>query len=101
MILFKNTKTFLPMDFSRFKGKTIAVIGPCADNDVCYPGDYTTVPLSFISPLDALKNNYGSDINILYEPGCYDCACMNTTNWNGVIVAVQKSDIVVYVGGIS
>ena len=58
------------------KGKTIiAVIDPCADNDICYPGDYAAVPLSFISPLDALKTNYGSDITILYEPGCTNPIC--------------------------
>ena len=89
------------MNFSSLKGKTIAVIGPCADNDVCYPGDYNAVPLSYVSPLDALRTNYGSDINIIYEPGCYDPACTNMTNWASVTSTVQNSDIVIYVGGIS
>ena len=70
MILFKNTNNYLPLNFNQLKGKTIAVIGPCADNDICYPGDYTAVPLSYVSPLDALRNNYGDSITIEFAAGC-------------------------------
>ena len=70
MILFKNDNKALPLDFNALKGKTIAVIGPCANNDVCYPGDYTAVPLSFVTPLDALRTNYGDSITFEYAIGC-------------------------------
>eukprot|EP01084_Bolivina_argentea_P034823 64499_1 len=101
MILFKNNNNYLPLDIGSIKIKTIAVIGPCANNSICYSGDYAAVPLYSISPLMALQSNYGNNININYVAGCNDPTCVNHSDWNNVINAVKKSDIVLYVGGIS
>jgi beta-glucosidase len=56
MVLLKNENNFLPLD--KNKTKTIAFIGPNADK--CLLGGYSSKPHVCISPLQALKEKYGS-----------------------------------------
>jgi beta-glucosidase len=65
MVLLKNENNFLPLD--KTKIKTIAFIGPNADK--CLLGGYSGNPKVCISPLQALKEKYGSSLNILYAEG--------------------------------
>ncbi|RYY98354.1 MAG: beta-glucosidase [Chitinophagaceae bacterium] len=65
MVLLKNDNNFLPLDAT--KVKTIAFIGPNADK--CLLGGYSSKPRVCISPLQALKERYGSNINVLYAEG--------------------------------
>ena len=65
MVLLKNDNNFLPLD--KNKVKTIAFIGPNADK--CILGGYSSVPRVCISPLQALKEKYGTQMNILYAEG--------------------------------
>ena len=36
IVLIKNTNNFLPIDFTKFK--TVAIVGPCADDPDCSRG---------------------------------------------------------------
>ena len=65
MVLLKNDNNFLPLD--RNKVKTIAFIGPNADK--CLLGGYSSKPRTCVSPLQALKEKYGSTMKILYAEG--------------------------------
>jgi beta-glucosidase len=65
MVLLKNDNNFLPLE--RKKIKTIAFIGPNADR--CILGGYSGAPRVCISPLQALKEKYGDQLNILYAEG--------------------------------
>ncbi|GAA4729012.1 glycoside hydrolase family 3 N-terminal domain-containing protein [Flavisolibacter ginsenosidimutans] len=65
MVLLKNDNNFLPLD--KTKIKTIAFIGPNADK--CLLGGYASIPRTCVSPLQALKEKYGSQINVLYAEG--------------------------------
>ena len=65
MVLLKNDNGFLPID--RNKYKTIAFIGPNADR--CILGGYSSQPKDTITPLRAIREKYGNDINILYAEG--------------------------------
>lgn len=65
MVLLKNENNFLPLD--KNKVKTIAFIGPNADK--CLLGGYSSVPRVCVSPLQALKEKYGSQIKTLYAEG--------------------------------
>ena len=65
MVLLKNEGNILPLDKS--KVKKLAIIGPNADK--CLLGGYADVPKQTVSPLQALKEKYGKDVEILYAEG--------------------------------
>lgn len=110
MVLLKNENNFLPLD--KNKVKTIALIGPNAAK--CLLGGYSSKPRVCISPLDAIKERYGSSINVLYAEGV---TLTDKNNWfadtinlanpeenkkkiaDAVEVAKQADVIVLFVGG--
>ena len=49
------------------KIKTIAVIGPNADNKIAALGNYNGTPAKVVSLLDGLKEKLGNDVKIIYE----------------------------------
>jgi beta-glucosidase len=65
MVLLKNEGSILPLDKS--KVKKLAVIGPNANK--CLLGGYADVPKQTVSPLQALKEKYGKDVEIMYAEG--------------------------------
>ncbi|HEV7783243.1 MAG TPA: glycoside hydrolase family 3 N-terminal domain-containing protein [Chitinophagaceae bacterium] len=110
MVLLKNDNNFLPLD--KDKIKTIALIGPNADK--CLLGGYSSKPRVCISPLQAIKEKYGSSINVLYAEGV---KLTDKNNWfadtinladnkdrdakiaEAVAVAKQADVVVLFVGG--
>lgn len=66
MVLLKNDNSFLPLD--KNKVKTIALIGPNANR--CIRGGYSGYPRDSITPLRAIREKYGQQMNILYAEGC-------------------------------
>ena len=110
MVLLKNENNFLPLDKNKIK--TIALIGPNADK--CLLGGYSSVPRFCISPLDAIKEKYGSNIKVLYAEGV---KLTEKNNWfadtnrlanNGdvrakiaaaVAIANEADAVVLFVGG--
>ena len=110
MVLLKNQNNFLPLD--KTKIKTIAFIGPNADK--CLLGGYSSKPRVCISPLQALKEKYGSMMKVLYAEGV---TITDKNNWfadtinlanpeenkkkiaEAVEVAKQADVIVLFVGG--
>lgn len=65
MVLLQNKDKVLPLDASKIR--TLALIGPNADQ--CVLGGYSSEPRQRISPLVALREKYGSEIDILHAPG--------------------------------
>jgi len=110
MVLLKNDNNFLPLD--KNKVKTIAFIGPNADK--CLLGGYSSKPRVCASPLQALKEKFGSSIKILYAEGV---TITDKNNWfadtitladrkandqkikDAVEVAKQADVVVLFVGG--
>lgn len=110
MVLLKNENNFLPLD--KNKVKTIALIGPNADK--CLLGGYSSKPRVCISPLQAIKEKYGSFINVLYAEGV---KLTDKNNWfadtinlaentdrqakiaEAVAIAKQADIVVLFVGG--
>ncbi|MDB5279621.1 MAG: beta-glucosidase [Ferruginibacter sp.] len=109
MVLLKNDNNILPLDKNIVK--TIAFIGPNADK--CILGGYSSVPRVCISPLQALKEKYGSQMKVLYAEGV---KITDTDTWSApqiklasmeenqkrmadaVAVAKQADVIVLFVG---
>ena len=96
IILLKNENKLLPLDISKLK--TIAVIGPNADQ-VQY-GDYTYTRdnKSGTSVLQGIKSLVGDKVKINYAKGC-TLSGLSKDGFGDAIKAAKKSDAVVIVVG--
>ena len=65
MVLLKNEGNILPLDVK--KVKKVAIIGP--NGDKCLLGGYADKPKQVVTPLQALKEKYGKDVDFLYAEG--------------------------------
>lgn len=67
IVLLKNENNLLPLSK---KIKSIAVIGPNADDDEVLMGNYNGMPSGAITPLKGIINKLSSNTKINYEAGC-------------------------------
>lgn len=69
IVLLKNENDLLPLDRDI---KSIAVIGPNADDELNQLGDYTALPFlqDIVTVLDGVKNKVSSNTNVTYVKGC-------------------------------
>jgi beta-glucosidase len=96
IVLLKNENQLLPL--SAEKIRSIAVIGPNA-NQVQF-GDYTWSRNNKdgVTPLEGLKNLLGNKVQINYAKGC-DLTSQNKEGFEASIDAAKKSDVaIVFVG---
>ncbi len=67
IVLLKNENHLLPLS----KGiKTLAVIGPNADQWQMLLGNYNGLPSKAITPLEGIREKLGTGTNVLYAQGC-------------------------------
>jgi len=101
IVLLKNKNNILPLPNNI---RTIAVIGPNANDAEVQLGNYNGEPAHVITTLERIKNFLGNQANVLYQKGCY---IVDTINYNRqldfkpAIETANKADVVVFVGGIS
>ena len=95
-VLLKNDSALLPLDASKLK--SIAVIGPNADQ-VQY-GDYTYTRdnRSGVTILQGLRDRLGSRVQINYAKGC-DITGSDRSGIAAAVEAASKSDVAVVVLG--
>jgi len=104
IVLLKNNG-LLPLD--RAKIKRIAVIGANANSVSMLLGNYNGTPSKPATILDGIKSVAGTNIQVIFEPGCPLALPKDSTDKPGVgmlanAVAVARSvDVVIYVGGIN
>ena len=67
IVLLKNSDSLLPL--SRNKVKTLAVIGPNADQYVAGGGSSYTSPFHSVTILKGIQNLAGSNVSLKFEPG--------------------------------
>lgn len=67
MTLLLNKDNMLPL---KRGGKTIAVMGPNANDSVMQWGNYNGVPARTVTILDGIRAALGKDDKLIYEPGC-------------------------------
>ncbi|MDR0421904.1 MAG: glycoside hydrolase family 3 C-terminal domain-containing protein [Proteiniphilum sp.] len=66
IVLLKNDNQTLPLK----KGiKTIAVIGPNADNPTCLLANYNGSPPYIVTPLEGIRRKAGKRTKVIYHPG--------------------------------
>jgi len=94
-VLLKNNG-ILPLQLSKIK--SLAVIGPNADQ--VQFGDYTWTRSNAagVTPLKGLNDKLGAQININYVKGC-DLVTKDSTGFAAAVAAAAKSDVaIVFVG---
>lgn len=106
IVLLKNEDNLLPLD--KDKIKTIAVIGPNADNIDVLLGNYNGTPSKYVTALEGIRNAVGEDVKVYYSQGC-DLVSTRDNYWgtpatHGFSEAVsyaERSDVVIMCLGIS
>ncbi|KAJ5125652.1 glycoside hydrolase superfamily [Penicillium atrosanguineum] len=95
MTLLKNDK-LLPLGPAH-KFKTVAVVGPFANATTQMQGDYSGIPPFLVSPLEAFEGYHGWKVNYALGTAIHD---QNTTGFDLALAAAEKSDLIIYLGGI-
>lgn len=67
MTLLQNKNNILPL---KKGGKTIAVMGPNANDSIMQWGNYNGVPARTITILEGIRNSLAKDDKLIYIPGC-------------------------------
>ena len=106
MTLLQNKNNTLPL---KRGGKTIAVMGPNANDSIMQWGNYNGIPASTITILEGIRRSAGKDDKVIYVPGC---SWVETTltledqtkvevNIPQTIAQVKDADVVIFIGGIT
>lgn len=106
MVLLKNEHGLLPLD--RSKIRTIAVIGPNADNQRILVGNYNGTPSKYVTPLTGIREAVEPDTKVIYAEGCgLNVTWISfwgkgaTAGFTEAIAAAERSDVVIMCLGIS
>lgn len=97
IILLKNENTLLPLNKNV---KTIAVIGPNADNVYNMLGDYTAPQYekSVVTVLEGIRRKVSDNTRIMYAKGCA-VRDSSKVGFQEAIEAASQSDVVIMVMG--
>ena len=96
MVLLKNDGV-LPVNKSQLK--KVAVLGPNIDDPEVQLGNYNGFPTRIITPLDGIKEELGSQVEI-YSENVIDYTG-TTPSFNQTLSNVKDADLIIFVGGIS
>ena len=97
IVLLKNEKSLLPL---RKDLRSIAVVGPDADDAISQLGDYTATPISqhIVTVLEGIKNKISPATKIIYAKGC-DVIGDDKSGFEEAMRAVKGADAAVIVVG--
>jgi beta-glucosidase len=98
LVLLKNQDQRLPLD--KTKLKSIAVIGPNADETLVLSGNYMGTPAEPVSVLAGLRTLLEPGVQVNYARGC-ELIGYNQDGFGAAIQAAQQADIAVVVVGLS
>lgn len=97
MVLLKNENTLLPLSKEL---KTIAVIGPNADERDVLLGNYNGIPSRYVTPLQGIRSKVEPGTKVYYTRGC-NLTGDSTDGFSEAIAMAQRSDVVVLCLGLS
>lgn len=80
-VLLKNEGSVLPL--KKDKIKTLAVIGPNADNRRALVGNYEGTASRYVTVLEGLQDYLGDDVRVMTSEGCHLCKPKVTDLANG------------------
>lgn len=92
IVMLQNSDNFLPLNAKKIK--SLAIIGPLADAPRNQLGCWTVDGKieDTITPLTAIKNEYGSSINIKYSKGLENPRSDDENDFKDAVDAVNNSD---------
>ncbi|MGE0076555.1 MAG: glycoside hydrolase family 3 C-terminal domain-containing protein [Bacteroidales bacterium] len=100
MVLLKNQNSILPLDEN--KTKSIAIIGPNANNAKTLLANYNGTPSSITTPYQSLIKRYNDKIEILYFEGTGIVDTLNNSpSFVDIAKKINNVDVIIFVGGIS
>ncbi len=98
MVLLKNNKNTLPLN--KKKIKSIAVVGPNANNTSVMMANYYGYPSHIVSALEGIEQEF-ADSKITYIEGVGHINALEGVSTRDVVAQARKSEVIIYVGGIS
>jgi len=101
IVLLKNKNNILPLSK---KIKTIAVIGPNANDAEVSLGNYNGEPAHVTTVLEGIKAVVGKEVKVNYQKGCYVVDTLNykrDEDFKPALETASNADAIVFVGGIS
>jgi beta-glucosidase len=98
LVLLKNESGLLPLD--KGKVKSIAVIGPNADETLVLAGNYSGTPAAPVSVLAGIRGLAGPMTEVNYARGC-EILAPDQSGFKAAVEAAQKSQVAVMVMGLS
>ena len=100
IVLFKNENNILPLKKCI---KSIAVIGPNADNAITPLANYNGIPQKVITALQGIKTKL-PNANIFFDEICYPVvnqSDIEKVNIQAIVEKAKKTEVIVFVGGLN
>ncbi|HEY5511932.1 MAG TPA: glycoside hydrolase family 3 C-terminal domain-containing protein [Prolixibacteraceae bacterium] len=97
MVLLKNKNNTLPLSKNI---KTIAVVGPNANDSVMLWANYNGFPSKTTTILQGIRNKL-PNAQIIYEKGCKHTGEVSMDTIGMTVSKVKNADVIIFVGGIS
>jgi beta-glucosidase len=98
MVLLRNGDHLLPL---RKDLKTIAVIGPNADNEDVLLGNYHGTPSKALTVLESIQAAVSPESRVLYAQGCDWVKAADPEKFKEALDEVQQADVTILVMGIN
>ncbi|GBU08810.1 beta-D-glucoside glucohydrolase [Bacteroidales bacterium] len=99
MVLLKNKDNTLPLSK---KIKSIAIIGPNADNEEVQLGNYNGFPSKIITVRQGIQDKLGANVKYISFPATdYTTALGKGYDLKKIADKVKNADVILFVGGIS
>lgn len=97
-ILLKNENSVLPLNNNI---RSVAVVGPLADAPADQVGTwcFDAEPEHSVTPLTAIRQQYGNEVNVIAEEGLTYSRDRSKTGIEKAVEAAKKSDIVLFFAG--
>ncbi len=102
MVLLKNDSV-LPLDIKKLK--SIAVIGPNADNQMVLKGNYYGTASKYTTILEGIQAAVGENVRVYYSEGCHlykdrveNLACADDRSSEAVSVAERADAVILCLG---
>ena len=98
IVLLKNEKNLLPLDIQKIK--TVAVVGPNANQYLSLVANYYGTPSRPVTPLMGIMNKLPKTVRVLYEPGG-SINRLNGDSMHEVERIARQADVVIACMGLS
>ena len=96
-VLLKNSNNTLPLSKTI---RTIAVVGPNANDSIMLWANYNGFPSRTTTILQGIKNKIPNS-TVIYEKGCRHTGNVNADSIKMAVDNVKNADVILFVGGIS